>query len=63
MVSTDILSVLLVIFCMGLVLKAGDRLMAWFVAGLLVGFCLSVQECQSYLGAQLMRIYSLVDCY
>ena len=36
--STDILSVLLVIFCMGLVLKAGDRLMAWFVAGLLVGF-------------------------
>ena len=36
--STDILSVLLVIFCMGLVLKAGDRLIAWFVAGLLVGF-------------------------
>jgi len=36
--STDVLSVLLVIFCMGLVLKAGDRLMAWFVAGLLVGF-------------------------
>jgi hypothetical protein len=36
--STDILSVLLVIFCMGLVLKAGDRLMTWFVAGLLVGF-------------------------
>jgi 4-amino-4-deoxy-L-arabinose transferase-like glycosyltransferase len=36
--STDILSVLLVIFCMGLVLKAGDRLMAWFVAGLLIGF-------------------------
>ena len=36
--STDILSVLLVMFCMGLVLKAGDRLIAWFVAGLLVGF-------------------------
>ncbi|MFA5919696.1 MAG: glycosyltransferase family 39 protein [Methylococcaceae bacterium] len=36
--STDILSVLLVIFCMGLVLKAGDRLIAWCVAGLLVGF-------------------------
>jgi 4-amino-4-deoxy-L-arabinose transferase-like glycosyltransferase len=36
--STDILSVLLVIFCMGLVLKAGDRLMAWFIAGLLGGF-------------------------
>jgi hypothetical protein len=36
--STDILSMLLVIFCMGLVLKAGDRLIAWFVAGLLVGF-------------------------
>jgi 4-amino-4-deoxy-L-arabinose transferase-like glycosyltransferase len=36
--STDILSVLLVIFCMGLVLKAGDRLAAWFIAGLLVGF-------------------------
>jgi 4-amino-4-deoxy-L-arabinose transferase-like glycosyltransferase len=36
--STDILSVLLVIFCMGLVLKAGDRLLAWFVAGLVVGF-------------------------
>jgi len=36
--SADILSVLLVILCMGLVLKAGDRLMAWFVAGLLVGF-------------------------
>ena len=36
--STDILSLLLVIFCMGLVLKAGDRLMAWFVAGLLIGF-------------------------
>jgi len=35
---TDILSVLLVIFCMGLVLKAGDRLAAWFVAGLLAGF-------------------------
>lgn len=38
MASTDILSVLLIIFCMGLVLKAGDRLMAWFVAGLVVGF-------------------------
>jgi len=36
--STDILSVLLVIFCMGLVLKAGNRLMAWLVTGLLVGF-------------------------
>jgi len=36
--STDILSLLLIIFCMGLVLKAGDRLIAWFVAGLLVGF-------------------------
>ena len=36
--STDILSVLLIIFCMGLVLKAGDRLIAWFVAGLLFGF-------------------------
>lgn len=36
--STDILSVLLVIFCMGLVLKAGDSLIAWFVAGLFVGF-------------------------
>jgi len=36
--STDILSMLLVIFCIGLVLKAGDRLMSWFVAGLLVGF-------------------------
>ena len=36
--STDVLSVLLVIFCMGLVLRAGDRLMAWCVIGLLVGF-------------------------
>ena len=36
--STDILSVLLVILCMGLVLKAADRLMVWFVAGLAVGF-------------------------
>ena len=36
--STDVISVLLVIFCMGWVLKAGDRLAAWCVAGLLVGF-------------------------
>ncbi|MDD5462549.1 MAG: glycosyltransferase family 39 protein [Methylococcales bacterium] len=36
--STDVLSVLLIIFCMGLVLKAGDHLMAWVVAGFLVGF-------------------------
>ncbi len=36
--STDVLSVLLVIYCMGWVLKAGGCLMAWFVAGLLVGY-------------------------
>jgi 4-amino-4-deoxy-L-arabinose transferase-like glycosyltransferase len=36
--STDVLSVLLIIFCMGLVLKAGDHLTAWIATGLLVGF-------------------------
>lgn len=36
--STDIISMLLIIFCMGWVLKAGDRLMAWCIAGLLLGF-------------------------
>ena len=36
--STDVMSALLVIFCMGWVLNAGDRLTAWCVAGLLIGF-------------------------
>jgi len=36
--STDVMSVLLVIFCMGWVLNAGDSLTAWCVAGLLIGF-------------------------
>lgn len=38
MANSDAVSLLLVTFCMGLVLNAGDRLMAWFVTGLLVGF-------------------------
>lgn len=51
--STDILSVLLVIFCMGLVLKAGDRLIAWCVAGLLVGFAYLLRN------ANLALVFSL----
>ncbi|MCX7098258.1 MAG: glycosyltransferase family 39 protein [Methylococcales bacterium] len=36
--STDVISMALVIFCMGLVLRAGERLRAWCVIGLLLGF-------------------------
>jgi hypothetical protein len=36
--SSDIISMLLAIFCIGLTIKAADNLLLWFIVGLLAGF-------------------------